>query len=146
MMTGGPDNNAAPSSFGEVDETTRKAALDALGSVLIAARDDAVVQWDQILSGMRQYAPWERLLQKTPQLEEHCRHAIYDTIPHIVDTFLYCLLAELDAKAQSIQVCAIVGDTVVRNVARKSWGLPAEPAGDDGWLARFSKQRFEQPY
>jgi hypothetical protein len=68
-----------------------------------------------------------------------------EALPHIVDTVIYCLLADLDAK-RTVQVSVVREDRTFANIARLSWGLPAEPTGDDGWLMQFSKQRFEQPY
>lgn len=144
-MTNKPDPNVAPNLFGQISEQDRRAALDAIGKWLVGARDLAVLQWDQILQGKRSYAPWERLLIKFPELDPTCREVVRESVPNIVDTLMYCLLAGLDA-SENIQVSALLGHLKVDDVARMSWGLAAEPAGENGWLARFSTQRFEQPY
>ena len=144
-MTNSSDDGHKHKIFGELDESTRKAALDVLGGLLIEARDTAIVQWDQILDGSRKYAPWERIRQRLPELEIRSRDAIREALPHIVDTFLYCLLSELDA-SRNVRVSILLNGATIEDAARKSWGLAAEPAGEHGWLTRFSKQRFEQPY
>jgi len=141
-----PDRNVAPNLFGDISEADRNASLDEVGKLLIAARDRVITQWDQIIAGNRKYAPWERVVREFPNLDQHSRGIARAVLPHIVDSFLYCLLAELDA-SQTVRVSVMSGNQVVtNNVARISWGLPAEPTGEKGWLARFSKQRFEQPY
>lgn len=143
-MTNEPDRNAAPDLFGNISEADRKTALDVFGKMLMETRDTAIIQWDQILAGKRRYAPWERLLDKFPDLDECSREVVREVLPHIVDTFIYCLLADLDA-SQAVRVSVASGNDSISNLARISWGLAAEPVGDDGWLVRFSKQRFEQP-
>ncbi len=127
------------------NEKHRKAALDVFGKMLMTTRDTAIVQWDQILAGQRQYAPWNRLLRKIPVMDKRSLEIIREVLPHIIDTVLYCLLADLDA-TQAVRISVALEEGVVADVARESWGLAAEPTGDNGWLARFSGQRFEQPY
>jgi hypothetical protein len=73
------------------------------------------------------------------------REFLKDVVPNIVDTFMYCLLAELE-HSRVVRVSVALGDSSIQDVARLSWGLPAEASGEDGWLSKFSKQRFEQPY
>jgi hypothetical protein len=145
-MTNQQEPNMAPELFGSISEADRRAVLDLFGKMVLDARDRAVLQWDQILSGTRKDASWERLLHKFPDLDVRSREMVKEILPNAVDTFMYCLLANLDGPEQAVQISVAIGDTMVENIARLSWGLPAEPAGDDGWLARFSKQRFEQPY
>jgi hypothetical protein len=122
-----------------------KEALDIFGRMLMAVRDSAIVQWDQIIEGSRRkYPPWERLEKATPGLTAEHREVLYKALPHIVDTVLYCLLAELDAN-QQVRVSVETSKGVIDNLPQKSWGFPAEPCGPNGWLERFSTQRFEQP-
>jgi hypothetical protein len=119
-------------------------SLDAAGRLIIKSRDRAIVQWDQIISGIRTYGPWERILAKVPELSASHREAIQSVLPHIVDTVFYCFLAELDA-SDSVKLMAATVDGVEHDVAFESSNLPAEPCGENGWLVRFAKQRFEQP-
>ncbi len=144
-MTNQPDPNQAPDLFGEIREADRRGALDAFGKLLMKTRDAAIHTWDEILAGGK-YPPWERLLGRFPDLDERCRQVIREAIPHIADTFMYCLLSNLDGPSQPVQVSVSFGNEMIPNIARLSWGLPAEPTGNDGWLVRFSKERFEQPY
>jgi len=144
-MTNEDDTSKEALGFKSMSEASRKAALDVFGALLMESRDTAIVQWDQILSGKRKYAPWERLRSRVPNLDNQLREVVGAVLPHIVDSFLYCLLSDLEA-SQSVRVATRVGTEVVQDVARASDGLPAEPTGENGWLERFSKQRFEQPY
>jgi hypothetical protein len=130
--------------FGEITETDRKAALDLFGKMLIGARDRAILQWDQILEGKHRYPVWDRLVAANPDMDDRSRFAIKNSLPHIVDTFMYCLLDALESN-RSVRVNVVVNERIVNDIARVSWGLVAEPTTDSGWLAKFSTQRFEQP-
>jgi len=143
-MTNEPHRNPLADLFGEISETDRNAALDVFGKLLMESRDEAIVQWDQILLGERPYPPWDRLLAKFHELDERSRAVVSEALPHIVDTFMYCLLDHLEGN-NSVRVSVVFGDKAVPDIARVSWSLPGEPSGEHGWLKRFSKQRFEQP-
>lgn len=143
-MTEDADSNAAPNLFGPISEADRRAALDIVGRTLIAARDAAVLQWDQIIAGTRKYGPWERIRAAMPAIDDRSVELLKAAIPNVVDTFMYCLLAALDGN-QSVDVAVKVEGRRFENVTRLSWGLAAEPTGNDGWLRRFSRQRFDQP-
>lgn len=143
-MTDEQNRNVAPDLFGNISEADRKAALDIFGRLLMETRDAAILHWDEVLGGEK-YPPWDRLLCKYPNLDKRCRDVLREALPHIVDTVLYRLLADLDA-SQAVQVSVALEGQAYTNLARLSWGLPGEPTGEDGWLVRFSKQRFEQPY
>jgi hypothetical protein len=144
-MTNESDPRPAAGLFGEISEVDRRAALDVFGRFLIEVRDQAIVQWDQIFAGKRRYAPWERLVGRSPDINQECISAMGEALPHILDTFMYCFLADLDA-SQSIRVSVDWDGRTAESIAKLSWGPAAEPTGENGWLVRFSKQRFEQPY
>ena len=127
-------------------EADRKAVLDLFGQFIMKNRDYAIAQWDRILEGKQKYPPWERLLERHTDVDERTRQVVQEALPHIIDTMIHCLLAELDAKASTIRISTTSDNVTVDNLARASWGLATEPVGEDGWLARFSKERFEQPY
>ncbi len=143
-MTSESDRRPAGNLFGNINEADRKAALDAFGEFLMKTRDAAIRHWDQLLSGGK-YPPWERLLHRYPDLDERSLEIVRETLPHIVDTVLYRFLADLDA-SRKVRISVVLEDREFADIARLSWGLAAEPVGDEGWLARFSKERFEQPY
>lgn len=143
-MTEEPTRKAA-SLFGDITEADRIAALDLFGKMLIEARDRAILQWDHNIDGMGHYPPWERLLRKFPDLDERSREIIKEVLPHVVDTFMYCLLDGLESHSTTIRVSVLLENGTIPDLHRISWGLPAEPTGENGWLVRFSKQRFEQP-
>jgi hypothetical protein len=122
-----------------------KEALDIFGRMMMEARDRAILQWDQLLTESgRKYPPWERVVKSTPGLTDEHREVLRKTLPHIVDTMLGCLLAELDWN-QQVRISVETTHGVVDDLPRHSSGFTAEPCGEDGWLVRFSKQRFEQP-
>src|SRR5688572_782932 len=118
-----------------------KEALDIFGQMLMEVRDWAIRQWDRILvSPDAKYPPWERLVKATPGLAEEHLGVLRKALPHIVDTVLYSLLAELDANEQ-VRISVETPNGVIDNLPQHSWGFPAEPCGENGWLVRFSKQR-----
>ena len=143
-MNDQPDRKDEFGSFDEISEADRKAALDIFGKTLIESRDTAVTQWDQILTSKRHYPAWERLRSRYPDLDGQSREILREALPHAIDTFMYCLLDQLDG-SRTVRVSVTLESGMVIDVARASWGLAAEPTTDEGWLVRFSKQRFDQP-
>ena len=144
-MNDNSQQNHSTGPCGDLCEADRKAALDIFGKLLMEVRDNTIRHWDRICADKTKYAPWDRLTRKFPDLDERTREIIGNALPHIVDYYIYRLLAGIDAN-EAVRVSVITEAITVTNIARVSWGLPAEPAGDDGWLQRFSKERFEQPY
>lgn len=138
-------NAAEGSSHLKPSEEERKKALDAFGWLLMSTRDLAILQWDQILAHKRNYAPWQRLVKKFGELDDRSLEIVSEVLPHIVDTVIYCFLADIDA-SQAVKVSVISNGSEIKDVARLSDGLPAEPVSDNGWLVRFARQRFEQPF
>src|SRR5215468_3432463 len=100
-MTESTGRKEAPDLFGGMTETDRRRALDIFGQMLMQARDTAIIQWDQILAGTRNNVPWDRILRRLPPLDAHSRVLVGEALPNIIDTFIYCFLAELDG-SQSV--------------------------------------------
>ena len=126
-----------------MSDETLESPLDVAGRMLMKSRDRAVVQWDQMLAGKRQYGPWERIRERRPDLDAAQIEVIREIVPHVIDTAMYCFLSELDA-SDFVRLVVEEGGTM-HDVAHESSGLPAEPCGERGWLARFAKQRYEEP-
>src|SRR5436190_1202270 len=120
LMTNNP--NLGPSSFGNISETDRKRALDVFGQLIIEARDTTIRQWDGIVEGKGHYPPWDRLLQRHPEMDAQTREIIKEVVPHIVDSFMYCLLDELDGN-QRVRVAVELDETMVEDISQISWGL-----------------------
>jgi hypothetical protein len=141
-----PNRDESLGVSGHVGENERKAVLDVLGKMLMETRDRSIIHWDQMLSGKRPYAPWERVKLKFPNLDDSSLDLLRSVIPHVIDTCIYNLLAELDAShSNGVRISVTYNGKTYPDVARISWGLVGEPMSEEGWLVRFSKQRFEQP-
>ena len=119
-------------------------AVDLFGRLLMRSRDAAIEQWDGIIAGCRRYAPWDRLVSRFPDLTERDLELLRALVPNVVDTAYYWLLADLDA-SEAVRIVVTTTDGAVHDAATESWGLAAEPTGENGWLKRFSKERFEEP-
>jgi hypothetical protein len=138
--------------FEDIPEGERRAVLDLVGKLFIEARDDSIGHWDRLLAPTGPTGPrphghpqWERVKRRFPDMDERTREIVRDVLPHIIDTFLYNLLYGFDAHASEIQLAVKHNGKTFPNIARISWGLPGEPMSEEGWLVRFSKQRFEDP-
>jgi hypothetical protein len=144
-MTNKASDGYAKGPFGAISESDRIAALDIFGKFLMECRDSAISQCDGTLQGRGKYPPWERFKARHPDLDQRAIELIKEAFPQMMDTFMYCLLGGLDARAHTVKVSIESGNISVPNLARISWHLAGEPTAEDGWFVRFSKQRFELP-
>ena len=117
-----------------------KAALDAFGKTLVTrVRDKSISEWKGIVTGhvKGETAEHSRALLKRPGTE--CGAAFVSLLPQVVDTVLHHLLWTLE-QSEEITVAVQVGKERVENVNDASDGLSGELYGQEGWIAKFSKE------
>jgi len=113
-------------------------ALDKFGEFVVAnLRDAAIDHADSLLVGHWK-APGLQALQAelrrlTDEQRALVRRCVIDAVDSSLHDFLFALQEEHDTEA-GIAVFVDSGP-----VAAESDGLHAEPFGDEGWFARFSK-------
>jgi hypothetical protein len=121
-----------------------KRPLDYFGEVLMQkVRDEAIDDWDRIITGgmksPRAQMVYNKIIEENPDSVELLKWII----PKIVDTTLHHLLCTLEQE-EGIVIKVISDDEQVESIRDVSDGLAGELYTEDGWITRFSKQRYEE--
>lgn len=118
--------------------------LDPLGEVLMRrVRDEAILDWDMIIDGRMKSPRAQHLRAVLSQFSPEELAIVSSLVPRIVDTTLHHLLWALDQEA-SLRLAVKTGAGELPDVRAVSDGLPGELYTEDGWIARFSKQRHDE--
>lgn len=121
-----------------------KDVLDYFGELLITRiRDKAIVDWDKMIDGKMGGVTGKAVKEKIQGFTPEQIDAIKWMIPAIIDTTLHHLLWTLEQE-ESINIAVKNEDEIVERLQDLSDGLPGELYTEDGWIARFSKERHEE--
>jgi hypothetical protein len=124
------------------EEAVEAEALDEFGRLLIQqARDRAIRHWDKILEGQMKGSSAQRAAARLAPFTAEQREVLRRLIADVSDTVLHYLLWTLEEEAARISINVRVEGGVVANLAEVSGEFPAELYTEDGWIARFSKER-----
>jgi len=119
--------------------------LDKFGKTLMSkVRDSAIRNWDMILDGRMKGDMANNIRQELSTFSDEQRELVYRLIPNIVDTTLHYLLWAIEQE-HSIEVIQSLDNNDRADVAEISDGLPGELYTKEGWIERFSTQRYEEP-
>ena len=118
-------------------------ALDLFGEALmIDVRDTQIQLWDETLAGTVNHKNYKQIHKKLNQLfDAEQLAALKNLIPWIVDNTIAYTLGMLQDRHKEIDVTVRVNDQVVPSLYEASDLLNGELWSEDGWIARFSKQR-----
>jgi hypothetical protein len=118
-------------------------ALELFGELLIRqVRDVTITHWDKILDGRMKGPPAQRATERLASFNEEQRETIRRLIADVTDTALHYLLWTLEQDSARVSVDVRMETGVVSNMAEVSGDFPAELYDENGWIARFSKERF----
>ena len=118
-----------------------QAALDAFGRLLMAkVRDEAISDWRMIVEGQMKGELSVKVREKLTVFSETQRDVFLSLLPEIVDTVLHHLLWTLE-QAEDVDVAVRADGVSVRSIRDASDGLAGELYSDEGWIARFSKEK-----
>ena len=122
----------------------RQEVLDHLGQRLMhQVRDRAIVQWDQTIEGRTRGVMGRAAAEKLARLQPEHIEALRWLIPRIVDTTLHHLLWWLE-RDESVDLVVQTGLEGSASAREMSDGLCGELYTEDGWIMRFSQQRYEE--
>jgi len=117
--------------------------LDRFGEVLIqSVRDRTISNWDKILDGQMKGYSAQQVKKKIEGYSEEQKEILKWLVPKIVDTGLHNLLAMVE-EHQNIKL-KVTGNGENGNIGDLSDGLAGELYTEDGWISRFSKERYEE--
>ena len=111
--------------------------LEEFGEIFIKeVRDRTIDLFDRKMQGLMRSKESQLLFEKMNKLNEEQKSLIRDIIPQIVDLSMHNML-DLFEEHDEFQV--IVGE---ENIADVSDGLSGELYTSDGWIEKFSGQRY----
>ena len=111
--------------------------LEEFGEIFIKeVRDRTIDLFDRKMQGLMRSKESQLLFEKMNKLNEEQKSLIRDIIPQIVDLSMHNML-DLFEEHDEFQV--IVGE---ENIADVSDGLSGELYTSDGWIEKFSEQRY----
>jgi hypothetical protein len=123
--------------------TGERTALNLLGELLIRqVRDESIDHWDRISESQmqdRRYSAALAALGKGSSPDQVLR----EILPSIVDTTLHYLLWSIEQSRTVKLMVQVQGNEY--DAAKVSDGLPGELYSEDGWIARFSSERYSPP-
>ncbi|MBD5135552.1 MAG: epimerase [Lachnospiraceae bacterium] len=116
-----------------------KDLLSYFGEMLInEVRDRTIRGFDMRITGKMKDESSKKLFEKVQQMSDEQRLVIEKIIPQIVDLSIHNMLCMIEENANI--------DMQVENeiISELSDGLAGELYTEDGWIQRFSKQRYEE--
>lgn len=120
-----------------------KSALDYFGETLVTkARDVAIGDWDMVIERRAKSERARRVSQALDRLDPDQLAVLKWLVPQIVDTTLFYAMVALEGDP-NLSVRVNEGGIPSDELRDISDGLGAELFSKEGWIARFSKHRFE---
>lgn len=119
-------------------------ALDYFGQILMEkVRDQTITEWDRTFNGEMKGITAQKVRKALSGLNAEQIEVIRWLIPKIVDLSLHNLLWTLE-QDESINVTVKTDSEKVSSIRDVSDGLAGELYTEEGWIMRFSKQRYEE--
>lgn len=113
--------------------------LDFFGETLInEVRDRTIEQYDMTTDGRMKDEQSQRLSKEIAKMDDKDKKIIQKIIPEIVDLALHNMLCMLE---DNPEIEVNIND---ENINEVSDGLAGELYTEDGWIQRFTKERYEE--
>lgn len=113
--------------------------LDYFGNKLMKeVRDETISSLDMMIDGKMKGITAQQVREKISTFNEEQLMTIKWLIPKIIDLNLHNLLMMIE---QNDDIKVMVGDN---DIKEDSDGLEGELYTEDGWISRFSKERYEE--
>lgn len=125
--------------------SVEKELLEKFGAIVIKnVRDESITDWDMILDGRMKGQRAENVRALSSSLSQEQKDTVNWLIPQVVDTVLHHFLWTIE---EHVGIDVIIKDESGNkcNIRDQSDGLPGELYTDEGWIARFSKERYSEP-
>lgn len=117
--------------------------LNYFGKILMAeVRDETITSWDMMLNGKMKGITAQQVREKIAGFSDEQLEVLTWLIPKITDTCLHNLLVMLE---QNDEVKVFLNDGKINtDIKEISDGLECELYTEDGWIKRFSKERYDE--
>ncbi|WP_245921033.1 epimerase [Melghirimyces profundicolus] len=104
-------------------------------------RDKAILEIDMIIDGRMQD---EKIREKIlSSFDQKAMEGLHYLIPIIVDVTLHHLLWTIEQYEETVDIVVFKEQKAIR-LSQISDGLPGELYTEDGWISRFSQQRYDE--
>src|SRR5262245_7886743 len=116
-------------------------ALDLLGEFLMTkVRDETISDWKMIIDGRMKGDRAARVRRLIQDLSDQQVSVLDLLVRAVVDSVLHQLLWGLE-ETNDIRISVTVDNQTIQNLNEVSDGLSGELYSDDGWIARFSREK-----
>jgi hypothetical protein len=120
-----------------------KNALDYFGELLMSGvRDETISSWDMIVNGKMKGITAQQVMEKISSFNEEQIEVLKWLIPKVTDSCLHNLLTTIEQNDE-LKVTISEGQ-IDTNIKQISDGLEGELYTEDGWITRFSKERYDE--
>jgi len=118
-------------------------ALDLFGEELMhQVRDTQIRLWDETFAGTARSSTYKNIYKKLSQSFNEEQLAVLGYLtPWVVDNVIAYLLGMLENEHEAIHISVDADGQTVPSLYAISDGLEGELYAEDGWIARFSKER-----
>lgn len=121
----------------------QKEALNRFGELLMRmVRDEAIEDWDMMIEGKWKDARAQEVFRTLSKMPSEHVEILRWLVPQIIDTTLHHLLWMLEQE-RSVAVMVKTEAGSSENVEKISDDLCGELYTDEGWIRRFSRQRYD---
>lgn len=116
-------------------------AMDMYGKALMSeVRDETISQIDRTIDGKMRDESSQLIKEKLSQFNSDQLETLKWLVPQIVDLSLHNLLTMIE-QSEVVKIMVIDGKNNV-DINQVSDGLAGELYTEDGWIARFSQERY----
>lgn len=119
-------------------------ASDSFGELLMSqVRDSQIQLWDETLAGRARHSNYRKVYEGLGQsLDAEQLRAVRDLIPYVVDNVIAQFLGVLEDE-ERVKIAVQVEGQPISSLYRPVDSLESALYGEDGWIARFSKNDFD---
>lgn len=118
--------------------------LEVFGRLIIEkVRDVTIQDWDSLVDGKSKGVTAKAVNEKLASFTQEELQIIKWIIPKIVDTTMHNFLCMIES-SKKFDIKVNTENGVVERLQDESDGLYGELYTKDGWIMKFSKQRYEE--
>ncbi len=121
-----------------------KNSLDVLGQSLMKyVRDETISTWDRMIDGKMKGLTAQKVKEKVSGLSEEQLEILKWIIPKIVDQGLHNVMVMFE-ECEELFLGVNRDSEEMEDIKEESDGLAGELYTEDGWITRFSNERYDE--
>ena len=121
-----------------------KNSLDVLGQSLMKyVRDETISTWDRMIDGKMKGLTAQKVKEKVSGLSEEQLEILKWIIPKIVDQGIHNVMVMFE-ECEELFLGVNRDSEEMEDIKEESDGLAGELYTEDGWITRFSNERYDE--